>query len=52
MKTREIDGWVYLSDNRFINGILPSNFKEMGEQVARARLIIELPEKKIEITES
>lgn len=52
MKTKEITGWVYLSDNRFMAGVIPDNFKEMGESVARAKLIIEIPERKIEISES
>lgn len=49
MKTREIEGWVY-PDSTILYERFPDNFDEIGG--LKARLIIEIPEKKITISES
>lgn len=53
-KTREIEGWVYKSDianERYnFNQRMPDNFKDIG--AVKAKLIIEVPEKRISISES
>lgn len=56
MKTKTIEGWVYLDEDKNFTTMnfhqrIPDNFNEM-KNVARATMIIEIPEKKIEITES
>lgn len=50
MKTKEIHGWIYGGQTN-LNETIPDNFHEM-RNVFKAKLVIEQPEKKIEITES
>ena len=50
MKTKEIEVWGY-EGSLLIHDKFPSNFNDMPN-VYKAKLIIELPERKVEITES
>lgn len=55
MRTKEINGWVYKSESGDYNNSLfhtkfPLNFHDLNG--VKAKLIIEVPEKKITISES
>jgi hypothetical protein len=56
MRTKEVNGWIYLNQKEDFSGAvfhvrIPDNFSEM-KGVAMAKLLIKIPERKVEITES
>jgi hypothetical protein len=50
MKTKEIKGWIY-KGSQTLHERFPDNFDDMVD-VYKAKLIIELPERKLTISES